>query len=153
MTPRTVSIRDLTPQLSRGPHNVVDFSVPGLPEAQVARMLATIGKNEQSLAVVFPEVGSGRRMLTVEEARAHLPEGQIVALVTSRELGSIAVSTGHSGDEDELTFAIAAAAAVLQYSWGWDESETLAVSVDAFRFRLAVGFSDDRTFTVSEVAV
>ena len=29
----------------------------------------------------------------------------------------------------------------------------IIAGLDAFRFRLAVGFSDDRTFTVSEVAV
>jgi hypothetical protein len=147
---RTVRIVDVTPQAGKWP-NVLNATVPGVPDAQVARVIASHGAREERIAIVFRTPGQSLdRTSVVRAVGAQLKDFQL-AYVDCNE-GDVARLWVADSSSPELVFLTAAAAAVLQRSWGWDESPSISVSVgdQSLRFQVQHG-GDDRSYDVLEL--
>ena len=144
---RAVRIADVTPRLANLP-NLLDATIPGLPHAQVARVVATYNDRQKHIAIVFSTPGELLDRAAAEVAvRAHLGDFYVGFVENHGEVVDLRIA---GPSEDELTFIIAAAAAVLRRSWGWDESPSISVSTGGRSFRFELQYNGDRTHTATE---
>src|SRR4029077_4296821 len=145
----TVRIADITPKAGEWP-NLLNPTIPGLPEAQVARVIATEGTRQEGIVIIFPQAAQSLDHAAVVNAvRAHLKDYH-VGYVESNQTGVVHVWIAESSQPESI-FLIAAAAAVLQRSWGWDDSPSIRVSVGEQSFCFQVEFTGDRSHQVLEL--
>src|ERR1700741_2929281 len=124
---RKARIADITPKAGPWP-NVLDATIPGASNVQVARVIASYGDREERIAIVLPQPAQAVDRATVLRAvRAHLTDFS-VAYVMDNQLGIVHLWVDEALP-GELVFLASAAAAKLQRSWGWDESPRIKVSV------------------------
>ena len=148
---RTVRIADVTPRAGKWP-NLIDATIPGVPYAQVARVVATCGDREERIAIVFSTQGVSLDPTSVESAvRAHLA-GFHLGIVESNPAGVVKLRIADS-IRGELVFIASAAAAVLQCSWGWDESPSITVTAGDQSFQFEVTYEGDGTHTAIEQTI
>ena len=146
---RTARIADVTPKTAW--QNLLDATIPDAPDVQVARVIASQGDREESIAIVFAQPGRRvDRASVLSVVVGHLPEFS-VGYVESSETGLVHLWVDE-GVRGELVFLIAAAAAKLQHSWGWDESPSITVSVGRQSFSFHVQHIGDRAHEVVELA-
>ena len=146
---RTARIADITPKAGAWP-NLLDATIPGASNVQVARVIASHGDREERIAIVFPQPAQPvDRAAVLSAVRAQLADFS-VAYVVGSQLGLV-----HLWVDDalpsELVFLAAAAAAKLQHSWGWDESPSIRVSVGGQSFYFQVQHSGERSHEVVEL--
>ena len=147
---RAVRIVDVTPLAGRWP-NLLNATVAGIPDAQVARVIASHGGREERIAIVFHMPGQSLdRTTVVRAAGAQLKDFHLGYLDCNQ--GDVARLWVADSSPPELVFLTAAAAAVLKRSWGWDESPSIIVSVgdQSLRFQVQHG-GDERSYDVLEL--
>ena len=148
---RTVRTRDVTPKAGKWP-NILNATVPGLLNVQVARVIASFGDREEPIAIIFPPVGqSVDRDATVEGVRARVKDCSL-AYVERSDMGVVRLWIADSYDQD-VVFLIAAAGATLQRSWAWDESPSIVVDAGNRSFRFEVDFSGDGVHDLSLIHI
>jgi hypothetical protein len=146
---RTARITDITPKAGAWP-NLLDATIPGAPNVQVARVIASHGDRDERIAIIFPQPAQPvERAVVLSAVRAQLADFS-VAYVDGNELGLVHLWVDDASSS-ELVFLAAAAAAKLQHSWGWDESPIIKVSVGDRSFRFQVQHSGDRSHEVLEL--
>ena len=146
---RTAQIADITPKAGAWP-NLLDATIPGAPDVQVARVMASHGGREERIAIVFPQPARPvDRAAALSAVRAHLADFS-VAYVESNQLGLVRLWVNDESPS-ELVFLAAAAAAKVQHSWGWDESPSIRVSVGDQSFCFQVQHSGERSHEVMEL--
>jgi hypothetical protein len=150
MTGRVVEVVDVTPRHAEHDNLLLDSSLPGVPDVQVARISAASGTQQATFAIVFSAFASeSQRRAVLKEARDHLKDGP-TGLVLSNDAGRIDLDVGDASAT--LAFLMAGASAVLQYSWAWDESESIVVSAGTESFQFTVQFNGNHTFNATELA-
>jgi hypothetical protein len=146
---RTAHITDITPRAGAWP-NILDASIAGAPNVQVARVIASHVDREERIAIVIPEPAQPvDRAAVLGAVRAQLADFS-VAYVMSNQLGLVHLWVDDASPS-ELVFLAAAAAAKLQHSWGWDESPSIRVSVGEQLFCFQVQHSGERSHEVLEL--
>lgn len=146
---RTARIADITPQAGPWP-NILDATIPGAPNVQVARVIASHDGREERIAIVFPQPTQPvDRAAVVLVVRAQLT-GFSVAYVVSNQHGPVHLWIDDASSS-ELVFLAAAAAAKLQQSWGWDESPSISVSVGDQSFCFQIQHIGERSHEVVEM--
>ena len=146
---RTARIVDITPKAGAWP-SLLDATIPGAPNVQVARVIASLGDREERIAILFPQPAQPVDQAAVLRAvRAHLADFT-VGYVESSQLGLVHLWVDDAS-AGELVFLAAAAAAKLQHSWGWDESPSIRVSVGDQSFCFQVQHSGERSHEVLEL--
>jgi len=146
---RTARIADITPRAGPWP-NLLDATIPGAPNVQVARVIASHGDREERIAIVFPQPGQPvDRLAVLRAVRTQLADFR-VGYVVGTDLGLVRLWVDDASP-GELVFLIAAAAAKLLHSWGWDESPSIRVSVRDQSFDFQVQHSGERSHEVVEL--
>jgi len=147
---RAVRIVDVTPLAGKW-SNLLNATLPGVPDAQVARVIASHGGREERIAIVFHTPGQALDRTTVVRAASAQLQDFHLAYVDCNQ-GDVARLWVADASPPELVFLTAAAAAVLKRSWGWDESPSITVSVgdQSLRFQVQHG-GDERSYDVLEL--
>jgi hypothetical protein len=146
---RTARVTDITPKAGTWP-NLLDATITGAPNVQVARVIASHGDREERIAIVFPQPAQPvDRAAVLSAVRAQLADFS-VAYVVSNQLGVVHLWVDDASPS-ALVFLAAAAAAKLQHSWGWDESQSIKVSVGDQSFCFQVQHSGERSHEVLEL--
>ncbi|MCI0350970.1 MAG: hypothetical protein L0Z53_16210, partial [Acidobacteriales bacterium] len=122
--------------------NLLDATIPGVPDAQVARVIGSYGGRDERIAIAFHMPGQSLDPPTILTAvGAQLNDFQLGYVDCNQ--GDVARLWVADSSSPELVFLIAAAAAVLKRSWGWDESPSIIVSLGDQSFRFQVQYSGD----------
>ena len=145
---RTTRIADITPRTDWP--NILNATIPGASDVQVARVIASLGNREEWIAIVFPQPGRPvNRAAVLSVVRVHLADFS-VGYVEHSQLGVVHLSVDNALP-DELVFLAAAAAAKLQVSWGWDDSPSIRVCVGDQSFCFEVQHIGERSHEVLEL--
>ena len=145
---RIARVVDITPRAGAWP-NILDATIPGVPNVQVARVIASCGHREERIAIVLPQPGQRvDRAGVLTAVRAYLT-GFTLAFVTSDQTGIVNLWIAEESSND-LVFLAAASAAKLQISWAWDDSPNIRVNVGDQSFYFEVQHIGERSHEVVE---